>query len=73
MGIEQTFINKFMRIFEIEKPKSPEQLRMDQLRANSKRASNAVKVERNRQKMQRAQKAMQALRAPAIKKPTSTI
>ena len=41
-----------MRIFEIEKPKSPEQLRLDQLRANSKRASNAVKAERNRQKLQ---------------------
>jgi hypothetical protein len=69
MGIEQTFINKFMRIFEIEKPKSPEQLRMDQLRANSKRASNAVKVERNRQKMQRAQKALQTIRNPGLKTP----
>ena len=56
------FINKFMRIFEIEKPKSPEQLRLDQLRANSKRASNALKIERNRQKMQKAQKAMQLLK-----------
>ncbi|HQR85328.1 MAG: hypothetical protein B7X62_06910 [Burkholderiales bacterium 39-55-53] len=62
MGIEQTFINKFMRIFEIEKPKSPEQLRLDQLRANSKRASNALKMERNRQKMQRAQKALRSIR-----------
>ena len=60
--IELTFINKFMRIFEIEKPKSPEQLRLDQLRANSKRASNALKIERNRQKMQKAQKAMQLLK-----------
>jgi hypothetical protein len=51
-----------MRIFEIEKPKSPEQLRLDQLRANSKRASNALKIERNRQKMQKAQKAMQLLK-----------
>ena len=73
MGIEQTFINKFMRIFEIEKPKSPEQLRLDQLRANSKIASNALKIERNRLKMQRAQKAMQALSAPAIKKPQSSV
>jgi hypothetical protein len=72
-AIEQAFINSFMRIFEIELPKSPEQQRLDQLRASSKRASDAVKLERNRQKMQRAQKAMQALRAPAIKKPTSTV
>jgi hypothetical protein len=69
MGIGQSFINKFMRIFEIEKPKSPEQLRMDQLRANSKRASNAVKVERNRQKMQRAQKALQTITNPGLKTP----
>jgi hypothetical protein len=62
-----------MRIFEITKPKSPEQQRLDQLRANSKRASDAVQQERNRQKMQRAQKAMQVLRAPAIKKPTSNV
>ena len=62
-----------MRIFEITKPKSPEQQRLDQLRANSKRASNAVQQERNRQKMQRAQKTMQVLRAPAIKKTTSTV
>jgi hypothetical protein len=69
MGIEQPFINKFMRIFEIQKPKSPEQLRLDQLRANSKRASNALKIERDRQKLQRAQKALQKLRSPALKAP----
>ena len=67
MGIEQPFINKFMRIFEIEKPKSPEQLRLDQLRANSKRASNALKIERNRLKMQHAQKALQTIRNPGLK------
>ena len=57
-----------MRIFEIEKPKTPEQQRLDQLRANSKRASNAVKAERNRQKMQRAQKALQAIK-PSTNEP----
>ncbi len=67
MGIGLPFINRFMRIFEIEKPKSPEQLRLDQLRANSKRASNAVKIERNRQNLQRAQRALQALKKPGIK------
>jgi hypothetical protein len=62
-----------MRIYEITKPKSPEQQRLDQLRANSKRAGDAVKLERNRQKMQRAQKTMQALRAPAINNNTSIV
>ena len=47
-----------MRICEIEKPKTPEQQRIVQLQANSKRASNAVKQERNRQKLQKAQKAI---------------
>ena len=51
-----------MRISELELPKTPEQQRLEQLRANSKRASDALKLERNRQKMQRAQKALQAIR-----------
>jgi len=38
-----------MRIFELEKPKSPEQLRLDQMRATIKRASDALKIERDRQ------------------------
>lgn len=62
-----------MRISELELPKTPEQQRLEQLRANSKRASDALKLERNRQKIQRAQKAMQALSAPAIKKPQSSV
>ena len=47
-------INNFMLILEIEQPKTPEQQRLAQLQASSKRASNAVKLERNRQKMQKA-------------------
>ena len=64
-----------MRIFELEKPKSPEQLRLDQLRASSNRASDAVKIEREKQKAQRAQKALQQLRKPKPKtiKPIQTI
>ena len=62
-------INKSMRIFELEKPKTPEQLRLDQLRATSKRASDALKIERDRQKAQRAQKALQKLRSPGLKIP----
>ena len=58
-------INKCMRICEIEKPKTPQQLRLDQLSATSQRASAAVKQERLRQRTQRAQQALQKLRMPA--------
>ena len=58
-----------MRIFEIEKPKTPEQLKLDQLRATSKHASDALKIERDRQKAQRAQKTLQKLRSPGLKIP----
>ena len=50
-----------MRIFELAKPKSPEQLGLDQLKASSNRASDALKVERERQKLQHANKALQQL------------
>jgi hypothetical protein len=56
-----------MRIFEIEPPKTPEQQRIAQLQANSKRASNAVKQERNRQKIKKAQKALQHISNPGLK------
>ena len=58
-----------MRIFKLEKPETPEQLRLDQLRATSKRASDALKIERDRQKAQRAQKTLQKLRSPGLKIP----
>ena len=61
-----------MRIFELAKPKSPEQLKLDQLKATSNRASDALKVERERQKAQRAQKALSQLLKPKPKpKPKS--
>ena len=53
-----------MRIFELEKPKTPEQLRLDQLKAANKRTSDALKLERERQKAQRAQQSLQKLRMP---------
>lgn len=53
-----------MRIFELQKPRTPEQLRLDQLKANSDRAKAAVQQERDRQKQQRAQKALQLLKKP---------
>ena len=68
-SLMQIAINKSMRIFELEKPKKPEQLRLDQLRATSKRASEALKIERDRQKAQRAQKTLQKLRSPGLKTP----
>ena len=58
-----------MLILEIEQPKTPEKQRLAQLQASSKRASNAVKLERNRQKMQKAQKAIQTLKAPILSTP----
>jgi hypothetical protein len=61
-----------MRIFELVKPKTPEQLRLDQLRATSQRASAAVKQERLRQQTQQAQKALQKLRMP-VKPKSATI
>jgi hypothetical protein len=71
-------INKNMRINELVKPKTPEQLKLDLLRATRERATTAVQQERERQKTQRAQKALQLLtkpKAPTAKrtKPISTI
>ena len=60
-----------MRIFELVKPKTPEQLRLDQLRATSQRASAAVKQERLRQQTQKAQKTLQKLRMPVKSKPAT--
>jgi hypothetical protein len=54
-----------MRIFELEKPKTPEQLRLDQLKAASKRASDTLKTERERQKTHRAQQTLQKLQKPS--------
>jgi hypothetical protein len=44
-------------------------VRLDQLRATSKRASDALKIERDWQKAQRAQKTLQKLRNPALNTP----
>jgi len=57
-------LNTFMKIFEVTTPKTPEQQRMASLRASSKRASDALKQERDRQKLQKAQKTIQAVRFP---------
>ena len=54
-----------MKIYEVEGPKTPEQMRLAQLTATSQRASAAVKQERVRQKTQKAQQTLQKLRVLA--------
>ena len=63
-----------MRIFEIQPqgPRTPERAKIDQLKTNSKKASQALSMERNRQKIQKAQKAMQKIQAPKLTKPKLT-
>ena len=62
-----------MRIFELEKPKTPQQLRLNQLRATSKRASNVLKTEQERQKAQCAQQALQKLRNLGLNTPVLAV
>lgn len=54
-----------MRIQEVitkpQAPQTPEQSRIQALKAQAKRSQNAVKIERQRQKMQSAQKAISQL------------
>ena len=52
-----------MKIHEINtQPKTPEQLRLDSLKANKDRAADALSAERQRQKVAKAQKALAAAR-----------
>ena len=46
------------------KPKTPEQLRLDSLKANKDRAADALAAERQRQKISKAQKAVSAAQQP---------
>ena len=62
-----------MRIFEPEKHKPPQQLKLNQLRATSKRASNMLKTEQERQKTQRAQQALQKLRNLGLNTPVLAV
>ena len=55
-----------MKICEVEKPLTPDQQRVDQLKAASQRASDALKRERLTQKTKRAQQALQKLQAPKL-------
>ena len=52
-----------MKIQEINtQPKTPEQLRLDSLKANKDRAADALTAERQRQKVAKAQQALSAAR-----------
>lgn len=54
-----------MRISEIEPATTPDQQRLAQLKASSDRARNAVKQERQRQRIKKAQAALRAASQPA--------
>ena len=62
-----------MRIFEPEKHKSPQRLKLNQLRATSKRATAAFKNEQERQKAQHAQQALQKLRNLGLNTPVLAV
>ncbi len=60
-----------MKIQEISpEPKTPEQLRLDSLKATKDRAADALAAERQRQKIAKAQKALTTARQ--IKPPASS-
>jgi len=48
------------------KPKTPEQLRLDGLKANKERAADALAAERKRQKISNAQKALSVAQLPTL-------
>jgi len=60
------WLNTLMRISEIETAKTPDQQRLAQLKASSDRARNAVKQERQRQKIKKAQAALRAAMQPSL-------
>ncbi len=53
-------------ITEIIQPKSPEQLRMDNLKAAKDRANDALQAERDRQAKQRAFKTLSNINSPKL-------
>jgi hypothetical protein len=49
-------LNTFMRINEVIKPKTPDEQRIAALKANRDRAAQALKAERDRQRITQAQR-----------------
>ena len=60
-----------MRIREVIRPQSPEQQRIAALKANRDRASQALKSERDRQRIRRAQQALRRAQQVASPKPNA--
>ena len=58
-----------MRIQEVIQPQSPEQQRIAALKANRDRASQALKAERDRQRLSRAQQSLRRAQQVASPKP----
>ena len=58
-----------MRIQEVIRPQSPEQQRIAALKANRDRASQALKSERDRQRIRRAQRALRRAQQVVSPKP----
>ncbi len=58
-----------MRIQEVIRPQSPEQQRIAALKANRDRASQALKAERDRQRLSRAQQALRRAQQVASPNP----
>jgi len=58
-----------MRIQEVIRPQSPEQQRIAALKANRDRASQALKSERDRQRLSRAQQALRRAQQVVSPKP----
>lgn len=60
-GLLVAINNLTMKINEITQPNTPEQSRVNQLKANKDRASDALKNERERQKRMKAYKTLSSL------------
>ncbi len=54
----------YSAVSEGTQPKTPEQLRIDSLKANKDKAASALKAERQRQQVSKAQKTLAAARQP---------
>jgi len=64
-------LNTAMRIQEVIRPQSPEQQRIAALKANRDRASQALKAERDRQRLSRAQQSLRRAQQVASPKPNA--
>ena len=65
-------VTENIALAEITASKTPEQLRLDNLKAAKDRANDALKSERDRQSKQRAMKTLSSLNKPSAIKPATT-